>query len=190
MLAHSLAWLSLAARLSGEPSQALDQLEESRRILEQCESDPWTISCAAMIQRNLGMVTRDQGDYARAAEHFRESIRLTRLTPGYRLGYSLARGVCHLGRTVFLQGDIAQAKLLFREALSVLRGERLAGHTLADGLDWIAALTGAEQRPYAAAVLFDASSPLTGAPPHRRGRMYQLASSPFCRSSSDRWQRA
>jgi len=88
---------------------ALEQLEESRRVLEQCEPDPRTISCAAMIQRNLGMVTRDERDYARAAEHF-------------------------------------------REGLNVLRAEQLAAHTLADCLDWIAALAGAEHRPREAAV--------------------------------------
>jgi hypothetical protein len=88
----------------------------------------------------------------RAAEHFRESVRLARQTSGWSVGYNLARGLCDLARTVFLQDDIAQAKLLLREALSVLLAERLAGHTLADCLDWIAALAGAEHRPREAAV--------------------------------------
>ena len=48
-----------------------------------------------MIQRNIGMVFRDQRDYAQAAEHFRESMRLARLISGHQLGYSLARGLCH-----------------------------------------------------------------------------------------------
>jgi hypothetical protein len=178
MLAQSLGWLSLGARLSGDPGMALEQLEESRRVLEQCEPDPRTISCAAMIQRNLGMVTRDQRDYARAAEHFRESIRLARLNPDYRLGYSLTRGLCHLGRTVFFQGDIQQAKLLFREGLNVLRAEQLAGHTLADCLDWIGALAGAEHRPHEAAVLFGAAEAqwqASGAARYRPERATYLA---------------
>ena len=37
---------------------------------------------SAGIQRNLGLVARDQRDYVRAAEHFRESVRLARLTSG------------------------------------------------------------------------------------------------------------
>jgi non-specific serine/threonine protein kinase len=157
MLAQSLGWRSMGARLSGNPAQALEQLEESRRLVEQCEPDSRTISCAAMIQRNLGMITRDLGEYKRAAEHFRECIRLARVTSEDRLGYSLARGLCHLGRTEFLRGDIQQAKLQFRDGLSVMRSEGLAGHTLADCLDWVAALAGAEHRTHEAAVLFGAA---------------------------------
>ena len=79
---------------------------------------------------------------------------------------------------MFLQGDVAEAKLLFREALSVLRAERLAGHTLADCLDWIAALAGAEHRPREAAVLFgaaDAQWQASGAVRYRPERATYLA---------------
>jgi tetratricopeptide (TPR) repeat protein len=154
-VAESLGFGGLVAWLIGDTSHAVEQLEEARRVIEQCGRNPRTIEFSAGIQRNLGLVTRDQRDYVRAAEHFRESVRLARLTPG--LGYNLPRALCHLARTVFLQGDVAEAKLLFREGLNVMRAERAAGHTLADCLDWIAAIAGAEHRPRDAAVLFGAA---------------------------------
>ena len=58
---------------------------------------------------------------------------------------------------MFLQGDVAQAKRLYREGLGVLRAERLSGYMLADCLDWVAALAEAEHRPREAAVLFGAA---------------------------------
>jgi len=58
---------------------------------------------------------------------------------------------------VFLQGDVAQAKQLFGEALGVMQTERLAGHTLADCLDWLAAVADAGGRPRDAAVFFGAA---------------------------------
>jgi hypothetical protein len=97
MLTQSLGWLSMGAWLSGEPARALAQLEESRCVFDQCMPDAWTISCAAMILRNLGIVTRDQGDYVRAAEHFRESIKLARLKPDYRLDIA-SREACATSR--------------------------------------------------------------------------------------------
>ena len=72
-------------------------------------------------------------------------------------GYNLARGLCHLGRTLFLQGDVAQAKQLFSEALGVMQAERLAGHTLADCLDWLATLADSDGGPREAAVFFGAA---------------------------------
>jgi hypothetical protein len=41
---------------------------------------------------------------------------------------------------VFFQADLAQSRLLFSEALGVMQAEQLAGYTLADWLDWIAAV--------------------------------------------------
>jgi hypothetical protein len=58
---------------------------------------------------------------------------------------------------VFLQGDVAQANECFREALDVMQAERLAGMTLADCLDWLAAVADAGGRPRVAAVLFGAA---------------------------------
>lgn len=79
-----------------------------------------TAAYASTALRNLGMVARSRGDYLRAADYFRESVILGRLfTTGG--GYSVVRGLCHLGRTAFLQGEVAQAKQVFNEALGTMR---------------------------------------------------------------------
>jgi len=109
-----------------------------------------------MNLRHMGMVCRSVGDYERAAKHFRESVNQARLGVPTG-GYNEARGLCLLGRTVFLCGDLAQAKQLFRGALEIIRLERLAGHTLADCLDSLAAVVDADGRPRDAARLFGAA---------------------------------
>ena len=109
-----------------------------------------------MNLRHMGMVCCSIGDYERAAKHFRESVSQARLGVPTG-GYNEARSLCQLGRTVFLCGDLAQAKQLFREALEIIRLERLAAHTLADCLDWLAAVVGADGRPRDAARLFGAA---------------------------------
>src|SRR5207302_1485153 len=52
---------------------------------------------------------------------------------------------------------VLQAKQIFSEALGVMLPELLAGHTLADCLDWLASVADAEGRPRAAAVSFGAA---------------------------------
>jgi hypothetical protein len=79
---------------------------------------------------------------------------------------------------MFLQGDVAQAKRLYRDGLGVLHAERVSGHALADCLDWVAALAGAEHRPREAAVLFgaaDAQWQASGAVRYRPERARYLA---------------
>jgi hypothetical protein len=102
------------------------------------------------------MVARSEGDYVHAAEYFLESIRQAWLVSGSR-GSVVARGLGHLARTRFLQGDIAQARQLFGEALAVMQTSHIAGYGLPDCLDWLAALVAADERPHAAAVLFGAA---------------------------------
>jgi tetratricopeptide (TPR) repeat protein len=158
-LAVVLAERGLVAWLRGHPAEAMDYLEESRRVFERCDrSNPAIALHATNALRARGMVARAQGDYLQAADCFRESVRLGRLNVTWDGGgYSVARGLCHLGRTVFLQGDVAQAKQVFNEALALIRTERLAGHTLADCLDWLAAVADADGRPRDAAVLYGAA---------------------------------
>jgi len=156
-LAAVLAERGLVAWQLGDPDEAIDYLEASRRLFEQWDrGNPVSAAHAANALRNLGMVARSRGDYAHAAAYFRESVTLGRLfTAGG--GYSVARGLCQLGRTVYLQGDVAQSKQLFDEALDVMRVERLAGHLLADCLDWLASVADADGRPRAAATSFGAA---------------------------------
>jgi tetratricopeptide (TPR) repeat protein len=109
------------------------------------------------VLRNLGMVARSRGDYVRATAYFRESVAQAGLGSSTG-GYNEGRGLSHLGRTLFLQGEAADAKQVFGEALDIMQQERLAGHTLADCLDWLAALVDTEGRPWQAAVLFGAAA--------------------------------
>jgi hypothetical protein len=71
--------------------------------------------------------------------------------------YVVARGVCHLGRTEFLQGEREQAVRHFYEGLLVMRHGLLAGHTLADCLDWVAAAKDDAGQPLEAARLLGAA---------------------------------
>jgi len=117
---------------------------------------PLTIASATHTLRNLGIVARSEGGYERAAEYFRESVSRG-LVASSSGGYLAARGLSHLARTLFLQGDIREARRPFGEALQIMSADRLAGHSLADCLDWLAAVADADGRPRYAAVLFGAA---------------------------------
>ncbi len=156
MAAASLSTLGLVLWLEGNPDQASALLEESQRILDRSsvgeqETHGWT----SMTLRNLGLVARSQGDYPRAADLFAQSVALVR---SFGVGgYALARGLGHLGRAEYLRGDGAQFSVHLGEALHVLAVDGIAGHTLADCLDWVAAV--AEQTdPVCAARLFGAAA--------------------------------
>jgi predicted ATPase/DNA-binding XRE family transcriptional regulator len=151
-LAYALSWLGLMAWLTGDSAQASELLDESRRTLEVIDD----AAHLSMTLRNMGMVARSQGEYARAADLFRASVVHARGT-GFRDSYSVARAFCHLGRTEFLDGDGEQALRHFREGLIVMREVTLAGHTLADCLDWVAAAKGEAGQSVDAARLFGAA---------------------------------
>jgi tetratricopeptide (TPR) repeat protein len=155
-LAVSLGDAGLNTLLLGHTVQALDLVEESWSVLGRCAPSPLTTGYAVMTLRNLGMVARGNGDYARAADYFQESVDRARQSIATG-GYNEARGTELLGRALFLKGDIDQAKRLFGEALGIIAAERLAGHTLPDCLDWLAAAVDRGGQPYEAAVLFGAA---------------------------------
>lgn len=158
ILAVILAILGLTEWLTGDVVGAVEDLEESRRILQRCEHDPVAVGYAPVTLRNLGVVARSQGEYERAAEYFRESlVQARRAAVASLTGPNIARALCHLGRTVYLQGDFAQSKQLFGKALGIMRVERLAGHLLAECLEWLASVADAEGRPRDAAVVFGAA---------------------------------
>jgi tetratricopeptide (TPR) repeat protein len=66
-VAESLGYVGLAAWLLGDSAEAVEQFEKSRRILQQCDRNPQTITFSAGIQRDLGLVARERRDYVRAA---------------------------------------------------------------------------------------------------------------------------
>ena len=63
----------------------------------------------------------------------------------------------HLGRVVFLQGEPRQGRALLHSTFRLIREAKLAGDTLADGLDWLAAVEGARGEPARAARSFGAA---------------------------------
>jgi predicted ATPase/DNA-binding XRE family transcriptional regulator len=156
MLAVCLSWLGLTAWLSGDAAHATGLLEESRRVADAYGEHEFRLGLNAMTLRNMGMVARSQHEYTRATEFFRESVAHAR-DRAVRDAYSISRGLCHLGRALFLQGDSAHARQVFHEGLEAIREERLAGHTLADCLDWLAGLVARDGKPEAAARLFGAA---------------------------------
>jgi predicted ATPase len=150
-LAYALSWLGLTAWLTGDPTQANKLLEESRRTLDVVDDK----AHLSMTLRNLGMVARSLGEYARAAAFFEASLAHARAMQ--QRHYSVARAVCHLGRTEFLDGHLEQSLRHLREGLLVMRDVSLAGHTLADCLDWVAAVEETTAQTLYAAKLFGAA---------------------------------
>jgi hypothetical protein len=69
-------------------------------------------------------------------------------------GYALARGLGHLGRAEYLRGDRTQSRVHLGDALRILGADGIAGHTLGDCLDWVAATAD----PIPAARLFGAAA--------------------------------
>jgi tetratricopeptide (TPR) repeat protein len=96
-LAGCLAEVGLATWLGGDAEAAMDHLEESWRLFERAGPDPSLIGRGSNALRSLGMVARSRGEYASAAEYFQQSVDRGQLSGGY----TVARGLSHLGRALF-----------------------------------------------------------------------------------------
>jgi hypothetical protein len=106
--------------------------------------------------RNLGMIARSQGQYARAAVLFSEAAAHA-LPAGWFREYSVARSLSCLGRVACLQHDRARARALLQQAFEVIRQAGVTGQALADCLDWQAALEAIEGDLVRAVRLFGAA---------------------------------
>ncbi|MBV9577172.1 MAG: tetratricopeptide repeat protein [Chloroflexi bacterium] len=155
-LGLSLTLLGMLDWILGDPALAVEHLEESLRALERCKDMPGAIAFTTSPLRDLGIVARSQGDFVRAEEYFRKSLIPVHVDVSTG-GYFEARGLCHLGRTLFLEGDSTSAKQIFSQALGVMQTEQLGGNALADCLDWIACVADADGLPGQAALLFGAA---------------------------------
>ncbi len=155
MLADDLGLVSVYRWLTDDAAGSIGAVEESLRL---CRANGIRGEAATTL-RNLGVITRWQGQYARAVAFLRESVAEARAQPvgAYHRAYNVARSAAQLGRTAYLQGDAALARAAFREALDMISEARLADHTLADFLDWLAALDGAFGQPTRAAKLLGAA---------------------------------
>jgi tetratricopeptide (TPR) repeat protein len=151
-LAASLVNLGLAEWVAGEAQQATALLEEA---LERCRSAKLAHTLVVCL-RNLGLVARSQGDYARAAQLFAEAAAQT-LPSGWFRGYTQARSLSCLGRVASLQRDFPRAAASLRQAFDVIREARVTGQALADCLDYQAALEGMQGNLGPAVRLFAAA---------------------------------
>jgi predicted ATPase/transcriptional regulator with XRE-family HTH domain len=110
-----------------------------------------------MALRNLGIVARWQCEYERAEMYLRECVAEARSMLRYR-DYLVAWGLSNLGRTLYLRGQIDEARTCLEQTLGHIERSSFAGHTLADGLDWLAAAHAARGRLFVAARLFGAAA--------------------------------
>jgi predicted ATPase/transcriptional regulator with XRE-family HTH domain/Tfp pilus assembly protein PilF len=151
-LAMALATLGLAEWAAGDARRAIGLLDEALSR-GRAANVPHTV---AISLRNLGLVARSQGEYARAEDLFRHAAEQA-LPAGWYRAYSLARSLSCLGRVSFLQNDRARASARLRQAFEVIRESGLTGQALADCLDWQAALEAVEGDLVRAASLFGAA---------------------------------
>ncbi|MBV9597159.1 MAG: helix-turn-helix domain-containing protein [Chloroflexi bacterium] len=151
-LAVSLANQGLAEWVAGDALQATELLQEALERSRAANLAHTVVVC----QRNLGLVARSQGDYARAAALFAESAAHP-LPSGWFRGYTQARSLSCLGRTASLQHDFPRATASLRHAFEVIREARLTGQALADCLDFQAALEGMQGNVGRAVRLFGAA---------------------------------
>jgi predicted ATPase len=152
VVAFGLASLGLSLWQVGAQQHATAALEESLRMSRELSDQTFV----ALALRQLGIVSRWQGRYERADALLRESAESAHQQTPHR-GFQLARSLSNLGRVAYLQGDYQQARTLLYQAFEVIRKSRLGGQPLADGLDWLAAIEGADGEASRASRLFGAA---------------------------------
>jgi len=151
-LSVALANLGLAEWVAGDVEHAVPLLEEALSR-SRTANVPHTV---AISLRNLALIARSQGQYARAEVLLTQAAE-QELPPGWFRGYSVARSLSCLGRVACLQHDLARARALFRQALEMIRQAGVTGQALADCLDWQAALEAEEGDRARAVHLFGAA---------------------------------
>jgi predicted ATPase/transcriptional regulator with XRE-family HTH domain len=151
-LASALVYLGIGEWVAGDDEQATLLTEEA---LARSRAANLPDSIATSL-RNLGLIARSQGQYARAEALFVEAAAQA-LAPSWLRGYSLARSLSCLGRVAALRHDFQRAATVLRQAFDVIRQSHTRGQALADCLDWQAAIE-AQQGNFARAVrLFGAA---------------------------------
>jgi predicted ATPase len=152
LVAFALTALGLALWHVGAQQQATAALDESLRISRELSDEGLVV----LALRNRAIVARWQAQYARANTLLGESAeKAHQLTP--HRGFQLARSLSSLGRVAYLQGQVEQARTLLCQAFEVIRESQLGGQPLADSLDWLAAVEGAQGDAVRAARLFGAA---------------------------------
>jgi non-specific serine/threonine protein kinase len=151
--AYALTLLGFIGAADGQMARAQSVLEEAL-CLARASGDSGAV---VMALRNLGIVARWQCAYERAEMYLRQCVAEARSMSRYR-EYLVAWGLSNLGRTLYLRGQVSEARACLEETLGHIERSSFAGHTLADGLDWLAAVHAALGRPRVAARLFGAAA--------------------------------
>jgi len=151
--AYCLSLLGFLMAAEGQTSRGQATLEEALD-LARASGDTGAV---AMALRNLGIVARWRQQYESAEVYLRECVAASRSMSRYR-EYLVAWGLSNLGRTLYLRGQPAEARACLEETLGSIERSPFAGHTLADALDWLAAVHGSRGHPLVAARLFGAAA--------------------------------
>jgi non-specific serine/threonine protein kinase len=115
----ALIGLSGLAIMRGDHSRGAAHLEEARAAVQGVADRRLAGILAGRVSINLAVGPRAQGQYALAAAHLEEALRLER-EAGYSDGMILALG--DLGNLARDQEDFARALALYHEALELGRG--------------------------------------------------------------------
>jgi predicted ATPase len=150
---YALALLGLVAGSSGEMQRARNVLEEALD-LGRASADTGAV---VMALRHLGIVARWQLRYDESEAFLRECADASRSMPRYR-DYLVAWGLSNLGRTMYLKQQFVEARAFLEETLLFIERSPFAGHTLADTLDWLAAVAYAQADIVHAAKLLGAAA--------------------------------
>jgi tetratricopeptide (TPR) repeat protein len=152
-LARCLALLARSLWLTGAEDRATEPLEESLRLGREV-GDPRAL---AMILRNLAEIAHWQGQHELASVRLRECLDLVGWPAKKSRGQMLPGALALLGRSAYLAGASQRARTHLYQALEAIRESRLTGRRLAESLEWLAALEGAEGQLIRAARLFGAA---------------------------------
>jgi predicted ATPase/transcriptional regulator with XRE-family HTH domain len=150
---YALALIGLVSGSAGLMERARTVLQEALDLGRASADTGATV----MALRHLGIVARWQGRYEESEAFLRECAGTSRSVPRYR-NYLTAWGLSNLGRTMYLQDRFLEARALLEETLLFIEQSSFAGHTLADTLDWLAAVCWAQGDALRAARLFGAAA--------------------------------
>ena len=143
--ALALIGLSGLAIMQGDHDRGTALLEEALAAAQGVADRRLAGILAGRVSINLAVAPRAQGQYALAAEHLEDALRLER-EAGYTEGMILALG--DLGNLARDQGDYARALALYREALELGRshpGTRVVTEVI-EAVGIVAAAVGQAER--------------------------------------------
>jgi predicted ATPase/transcriptional regulator with XRE-family HTH domain len=150
---YALALIGLVSSSSGEIEQARSVLQEALDLGRASADTGATV----MALRHLGIVARWEQRYDESEAFLRECAEASHSMPRYR-DYLVAWALSNLGRTMYLRDQFVEARARLEETLAYIDRSSFAGHTLADTLDWLAAVSCAQGDAARAAKLFGAAA--------------------------------